>query len=303
VIGNIEGRSAHEVRRDGKINVSGSTAGVAPGPAGGTSEAHAVSVKDVYFAYGNSLILKDISFDVDRGQFVSIIGPSGCGKSTLLRTIQGLLPPNSGSITVEGVPVSGPSGNRAMVFQHFALLPWKSVLSNVALGIKYQRKVDASTRTELAQKFLRMVGLEGFEHLYPHQLSGGMQQRVGIARAFAVEAAVLLLDEPFGALDAQNAEIMREELTRLVRQERSTAIMVTHNLDEALGLTDRVLVMGANPGTVLEDVQVDQVRATVSDPTRWATSVEYSELRERLWETLRDEVMRAQAREKVGGGA
>lgn len=256
-----------------------------------------VDVADVYFAYGQNLVLEDISFKIKKGEFVAIIGPSGCGKSTLLRTIQGLLRPSHGEVTVDGVNVDGPSGNRAMVFQHFALLPWKTVLANVVLALKYKGIGKPRDRIERARKNISMVGLSHCENLYPYQLSGGMRQRVGVARAFAVEASVLLLDEPFGALDAQNAEIMREELSRLVRQEGSTAIMVTHNLDEALGLTDRVLVMGTNPGAVVEDVQVAEIRDASGDASTWTQTSAYHRLRDRLWSILRDEVLRAQTNE------
>lgn len=252
-----------------------------------------VSVENVHFAYAGDLILEDISFTIESGQFVAIIGPSGCGKSTLLKIIQGLLQPNFGTAAVDGVQVDGPHGDRAMIFQHFALLPWLTVLKNIALGLKYSG-TPSRERERTGREYLRLVGLAGSEHLYPQQLSGGMQQRVGIARAFATKSSVLLLDEPFGALDAQNAEIMREELTRLVRHEGSTAVMVTHNLDEALGLTDRVLIMGARPGVIIEDVSVSDYRAPLARPEEWPNSTTYRELRDRLWQSLRAEVLRTQ---------
>lgn len=260
-----------------------------------------VKIENAYFAYGSKLILEDISFDIDPGQFVAIIGPSGCGKSTLLKIVQGLLNPNFGSTEIDGKPVDGPYGDRAMIFQHFALLPWLTVQKNIALSLKYQGAVERD-RMETARRYLSLVGLEGSEELYPQQLSGGMQQRVGIARAFASEPSVLLLDEPFGALDAQNAEIMREELSRMVRHEGKTAIMVTHNLDEALGLTDRVLVMGARPGVIAEDVPIADYRRNLSDHD-WSSSVEYRELRERLWTVLRNEVLRTQKAEVQGAAS
>lgn len=260
----------------------------------GSDRDYFVVVDDVYFAYQANLVLRNISFRITRGEFVAIIGPSGCGKSTLLSIIQGLLLPSHGQVTVDGVPVDSPSGNRTMIFQHFALLPWKTVLGNVALGLKYQTKMKRREYELIARKCIELVGLSGSEHRYPHQLSGGMRQRVGIARAFAVEPAVLLLDEPFGALDAQNAEIMRDELCRLVKDAEMTAIMVTHNLDEALALSDRVIVMG--PGVVIEDVNVENVKSTVQRGIEWGGSAEYRELRRRLWSIIRDEVMRSEAR-------
>jgi ABC-type nitrate/sulfonate/bicarbonate transport system ATPase subunit len=252
-----------------------------------------VAVENLYFAYGGDLVLEDISFTIESGQFVAIIGPSGCGKSTLLKIIQGLLKPNFGTAAIDGVPVIGAHGDRAMIFQHFALLPWLTVLKNITLGLKYSGQ-PARVRERNGREYLRLVGLAGSENLYPQQLSGGMQQRVGIARAFATKASVLLLDEPFGALDAQNAEIMREELSRLVRHEGKTAVMVTHNLDEALGLTDRVLVMGARPGVIIEDVVVAQYRGSFDDQDAWPGSEAYRDLRNRLWHTLRAEVLRTQ---------
>lgn len=261
--------------------------------------AGSVKVENAYFAYGSKLILEDISFEIEPGQFVAIIGPSGCGKSTLLKIVQGLLSPNFGAAEIDGEVVAGPYGDRAMIFQHFALLPWLTVLKNIALSLKYQG-IPESDRVGTARRYLKLVGLEGSEELYPQQLSGGMQQRVGIARAFASEPSVLLLDEPFGALDAQNAEIMREELSRMVRHEGKTAIMVTHNLDEALGLTDRVLVMGARPGVIAEDVPVGDSRGSLSDHD-WSGSDVYRDLRERLWSVLRNEVLRTQKAEVQGG--
>lgn len=254
-----------------------------------------VSIRSIYFAYGESLILRDVNLDIKRGEFISIVGPSGCGKTTLLKIVQGLLEPSYGTVSVDSVPVTGPAGNRSMVFQHFGLMPWKTVLQNVVLGLKYRGKeFTKAERTRRAVEYIRMVGLEGCENLFPRQLSGGMQQRVGIARAFATQPAVLLLDEPFGAVDAQNAEIMRSELVRLVVHEHRTAIMITHNLDEALEASDRVLVMGARGGGFIEDVRIDIPRGPNGERTEWKSSTEYHALRERMWTILRDEVVALQ---------
>ncbi len=255
-----------------------------------------ISVEDLYFAYGGVLILRGINLEIPQGQFVALIGPSGCGKSTLLNLIQGFLRADHGRIRIGGATVDGPSGNRAMIFQHFALMPWKTVLHNIMLGLRYRHMGSRSERVRTARSYIKLIGLEGTENLYPHQLSGGMQQRVGIARALAIDPAVLLLDEPFGALDAQNAEIMRDEISRLVSQRGRTAVMVTHNLDEALQLSDRILLMGAKGGTFLEDVDLVTARDAVADRVSWAFSPQYRALRERLWARLRAEVLAAQTR-------
>lgn len=251
----------------------------------------AVDVRDVYFAYRHELTLSGVSFSVPEGQFVSIIGPSGCGKSTLLNLIQGLLPVSYGDIRVAGELVDGPSGNRAMIFQQFALLPWKTVRKNILLGLKYGGHQSRPDRERAAEKYMRLIGLTKYRDMYPHQLSGGMQQRVAIARALALEPAVLLLDEPFAALDAQNAEIMRGEVSRLVSDQARTAILVTHNLDEALQLSDRILVMGSSSGLILEDISLVPARSSLGAGVDWAFSTPYHELRDRLWGMLQTEVM------------
>ncbi len=267
-------------------DVDPSRAGPEPAPPA------ALKVDDVSFAYGDHLILRSIDLSIAEGEFVSIIGPSGCGKSTLLMMMAGLLKPGRGRLLVQGHEVTGPSSDRAVVFQHFALMPWKTVASNVEVGLKYRRKdLSRSDRRDLAEQYLEKVGLRGQADKYPYQLSGGMQQRVGLARAFVCDPAVLLMDEPFGALDAQNAELMREELRALVARERRTIVFVTHNLDEALYLSDRVILMGARPGRIEEDVRIDLSHPRgldVSDPEEGRV---YGEYRSRLWEHLRREVI------------
>lgn len=252
---------------------------------------HAVEAEHVSFAYGGNLVLRDVSFQVPPGQFVSIIGPSGCGKSTLLMLLAGMMKSGRGELRVQGKPVEGPGTERAMVFQNFALLPWKSLEDNVALGLRYRRRdLSSAERLEIAHRAIDLVGLQGFEQHYPHQLSGGMQQRVGLARAFAVDAPILLMDEPFGAIDAQNAELLREELRGLVAQESRTIIFITHNLDEALFLSDRILLMGANPGEVLEDVELDLPHPRGAETQDEEQQRRYAHYRSRLWEHLRAQV-------------
>ena len=179
--------------------------------------------------------LEDISLDVEAGEFITLVGPSGCGKSTLLLAIDGLIPVQNGKILINGKAVDGPGGNRAMVFQEFGLLPWRTVEENVKFGMEL-RKVPADFIPRKTGQYIQLVGLEGFEKHYPHQLSGGMRQRVGIARALAVNPEILLMDEPFGALDAQTREEMGAELLRIWETERKTILFVTHSIEEAIFL-------------------------------------------------------------------
>ena len=251
-----------------------------------------MQVEDVSFAYGDHLILRSIDLSIEEGEFVSIIGPSGCGKSTLLMMLAGLLTPGRGRIVANGSEVKGPAADRAVVFQHFALMPWKTVAANVEIGLRYRRgDLSRSERRELAVHYLEKVGLRGQEGKYPYQLSGGMQQRVGLARAFVCDPSILLMDEPFGALDAQNAEIMREELRSLVAKDRRTIVFVTHNLDEALYLSDRVILMGAKPGRIEEDVRIDLGHPRGLEVDDAEQRRRYGEFRSRLWDHLRREVL------------
>lgn len=205
------------------------------------------------------IALSDVNLHVDPHQFVAVVGPSGCGKTTLLRIIAGLTKPDTGEVRVSGSVVSGPGPDRAVVFQHAALLPWLDVISNIAFGLKL-RGVPAAERRERATALARLVGLSGFGHLIPKELSGGMQQRVGIARALAVDPEILLMDEPFSSLDEISRRRMQGELLRIWSTSRKTALFVTHSVDEAVILSDRVIIMGALPGRVLDDVTVDLPR-------------------------------------------
>ncbi len=205
------------------------------------------------------LAVDDVSFEIHGGEFVSIVGPSGCGKTTLLNIAGGLLTPTAGTFVVRGQKVRGPGKDRAMVFQDASLLPWRTVLGNVVYGVECQGR-DTKAMTPKAHDLIDLVGLKGFERYYPHELSGGMRQRVNLARALLTEPEVLLMDEPFAALDAQTREAMQAELLRVWSETRKTVLFITHQIDEAVFLSDRVLVMGSHPGRLLEDIRIDAAR-------------------------------------------
>jgi NitT/TauT family transport system ATP-binding protein len=230
--------------------------------------------------------LERVSFDVRAGEIVSILGSSGCGKTTLLRILMGLETPGSGRIVVDGQEVSGPGRDRAMVFQHAELLPWRTALDNTAFGLEAQH-VSIAERRSRAERYLELVGLDGFGGAFPKQLSGGMRQRVGIARALAIDPQVLLMDEPFGSLDAQTREVLQGELLRIHAATNKTIVFVTHDLDEAVLLSDRVVVMTPRPGRLREilDVHIPRPRA---DPVAIRGSEEFLRLRFVIWKTLRE---------------
>lgn len=193
--------------------------------------------------------LHEVSFGIDRGEFVCIVGPSGCGKSTLLKIMAGLDIPSSGEVRFEGGPVRGPHPKISMVFQAFGLFPWRTVLENVEYGLE-MRKIPKKERRVISRDYLEMVGLAGYEHMYPKQLSGGMKQRVGLARALAVEPDVVLMDEAFSAIDEVTAEILREEVTDIHKETGKTFVLVTHNLFEAIELADKIVVLSSRPAKV-----------------------------------------------------
>jgi NitT/TauT family transport system ATP-binding protein len=228
--------------------------------------------------------LHNISVCIRRNEFVSLLGPSGCGKTTLIRIVAGLLPSDRGEIMVNGQTVTEPGRDRCMVFQQFGLLPWRTVLSNVEFGLEIEGTAKEERRG-IAEKYLDLVGLRGFESYYPHQISGGMQQRVGIARALSKKPDILLMDEPFGAVDAQTREQLQEELLKIWAQTDTTVVFVTHSIDEAVYLSDRVVVMQARPGRIKEEVAIDLPRP------RWEGDVKadprFAQLRSHLRESLR----------------
>jgi NitT/TauT family transport system ATP-binding protein len=196
------------------------------------------------------LALSDVSLSVAEGEFVAIVGPSGCGKTTLLNIVAGLLSYDLGALAIDGKRITGPGVDRAVVFQHSSLLPWRTIAGNVRYGMELQKRFDAAAMRDRVAYFIQLVGLAGFERHYPSELSGGMQQRVNLARALASDPAVLLMDEPFAALDAQTREHMQAELLKIWSQARKTVVFITHQINEAVYLADRVAVMSGRPGTV-----------------------------------------------------
>jgi NitT/TauT family transport system ATP-binding protein len=210
-----------------------------------------------HFRKGDSAaeVLQGISIDVRDGEFVSVVGASGCGKTTFLRLIDGLITPSSGFVTIDGKMVTRPGDKVAFVFQQDGLLPWRNVLQNTVFGAEIQGKKKRASR-QLAHEFLKLTGLAGFDSSYPHELSGGMRQRVNLARALTAGADVLLMDEPFAALDAQTRIIMQDELMRICQETRKTVLLVTHQIDEAVYLSDRVLVFTARPGRLKEEIVI-----------------------------------------------
>ncbi len=228
--------------------------------------------------------LDRVSFSVDEGEIVALTGISGCGKTTLLRLVMGLERPSSGWIAVDGRPVHGPGYDRGMVFQHAELLPWRTALGNVEFGLEV-KGMPALERREKALQYLELVGLTRSMHLRPHQLSGGMQQRVGIARALAIDPEVLLMDEPFGELDAQTRETLQAELLHIHERTRKTMLFVTHDLDEAVLLADRVVVMSPHPGRVREEVEIGLPRPR-ADPVELRGSEEFVRKRYYIWTRL-----------------
>lgn len=228
--------------------------------------------------------LAGIDLDVDYGEFCVIIGPSGCGKSTLLRIVDGLLDATSGRVLLHDRPIEGPGPDRGFVFQHSNLLPWRTVQKNIEFGLECNQ-VPAAERSERAQYYLNLVGLKGFDAYYPSQLSGGMQQRVGLARAFAIEPEIMLLDEPFGALDAQTRVLLQAELERIWAVDQRTSVLVTHDIEEAVYLGDRVVVMSRAPGEISQVVDVPFPRPRTES---MRVDPEFAALKARLWDALKD---------------
>jgi NitT/TauT family transport system ATP-binding protein len=240
------------------------------------------------FLEGSVVAFRNVDLQIRSREVLCVVGPSGCGKTTLLRCIGGLLAPSSGQVLIDSKAVDRPREGVAIVFQHFGLLPWKSVTDNVAFGLR----IAGAPRHLIAERldhYIRLVGLTGFENHYPYQLSGGMQQRVGLARALAIDPEILLMDEPFASVDAQTREVLQEELLQLHERERKTMIFITHSIDEAIILGDRVAVMASRPGRIKEILTVGFPRPR--DPAAVRADSRYTELRNHIWEELRPSVV------------
>ena len=231
--------------------------------------------------------LSGFNLEIAKGEFVSIVGPSGCGKSTFLNILLGLIRPDSGEIQLNGTRITGPGQERAMVFQEFGLLPWRTVQANVELGLEL-KGVAAAERVERARELIKLVGLTRFESHYPHELSGGMKQRVGLARALATDPEVLLMDEPFAALDAQTRDLMQSELLQIWERTKKTVLFVTHSIEEAAYLSDRVIVMTARPGRTKEVLQIKLPRPRDYE---MRLTPEFNDVKADIWNKLKDELV------------
>lgn len=248
-----------------------------------------IEIRDLNITYGTTdptVACSGVDLTINTKEFLSIIGPSGCGKTSMLKVIDGLMAATSGEVLIDGVPVDGPGPDRAVVFQGFALLPWANVLDNVAFGLE-ARGVPRAEREQIARHHIAQVGLAGFEHRYPSQLSGGMQQRVGLARALAVDPNILLMDEPFGAVDAQTRQLLQEDLLEIWQRNEKTVVFITHSMEEAVYLSDRVVIMHPRPGRVAEILEVDLPRPRGPEIRE---DPEFARLTAYVWRSLRDSV-------------
>ncbi|HEX8626950.1 MAG TPA: ABC transporter ATP-binding protein [Catenuloplanes sp.] len=260
-----------------------------------TTKISFVDVGKVFQARGASVTaLRDISFDVAAGEFLVLVGPSGCGKSTLLDLLGGLSTPTSGRILIDGAPVRAPGLDRGVVFQQYALLPWRTAQGNVEFGLE-AKGLPRRQRAALARDFLRLVGLSGFDDRYPHELSGGMKQRVAIARSLAFDPDILLMDEPFAALDAQTRDSLQDELLSIWERTGKTIVFITHGIEEAVYLGQRVAVMTSRPGRIKKIVDIPITARSTTEDLR--SDPEFGRYRHEIWSLLRDEVSRAQDQE------
>jgi NitT/TauT family transport system ATP-binding protein len=257
-----------------------------------------IEIKDVSHCYarrdggGAHWALRDVSLTIETGTFVSFLGTSGCGKTTLLRIANGLILPTQGEVLIDGKLVQGPAADRAMVFQEFNLLPWRTARANVEMPLEILG-YDAAARKDIATRALAQVGLDKFPRFYPHQLSGGMKQRVGLARALGINPSYLFMDEPFGALDPQIREMMQIELMKLWDNDRKTVVFVTHSVDEAVFLSDRIIMFGGQPGRLIADLKIDLPRPRWRDDEALKRSPEFIEYRHGIWHMLKQELRSA----------
>jgi NitT/TauT family transport system ATP-binding protein len=245
---------------------------------------------------GRLLALENVNLSVDEGEFVTIVGPSGCGKTTFINIADGLLKPTGGKIVLDGNEVKGPGMDRAMVFQDACLLPWRTVLKNVLFGLECRGRGNTPADKDRALQFIKLVGLAGFEDHYPHELSGGMQQRCNLARALTVDPEVLIMDEPFAALDAQTREIMQLELLRIWREAKKTVLFITHQINEAIYLADRVITFCSRPGRVKDTLKIDLPRPR---PLAVKRSKQFLEYEDYLWNQIEEEVRKTMVADQL----
>ncbi|NLU07568.1 MAG: ABC transporter ATP-binding protein [Clostridiales bacterium] len=229
------------------------------------------------------LALDNFNLKVKKGEFITVVGPGGCGKSTFLDILAGLSKPTSGKVYIDGEPITGPALDRGIILQGYALFPWRTVEKNIEFGLEI-KKIPKEERKKISEKFIELVGLKGFENRYPHELSGGMKQRVAIARALAYDPEVLLMDEPFAAVDAQTRESLQEELLNIWEKTNKTIVFITHSIEEAVFLADRVVVMATSPGRIKEIINVKLPRPRINSQIR--TSQEFNLSRNKIWELL-----------------
>jgi len=263
-----------------------------------TAKLQAIDIRMEYYQprTGNRVLaIEALSTSIGGGEFVSILGPSGCGKSTFLKIVDGLITPTSGRLIVDGQQVDRPGQDRAMVFQDASLFPWYTVVRNVSYGLECHG-VPAKEARARARPFISLVGLSGFENHYPYELSGGMQQRVNLARALAVDPGMLLMDEPFAALDAQTRELMQAELLRIWNEQRKTVLFITHQIDEAVYLSDRVIVMSARPGRIIADITIEIPRPRELAVKR---SPKFHEYVDNIWELIEGQVKQTMAADRL----
>ena len=248
---------------------------------------NAVEVKNISKKYGQVEALRNMSLNFPKGQLTSLLGPSGCGKTTLLKIIAGLIAPDSGEVIINNSIITKPGPDRAFVFQDFALMPWASVIKNVAFGLEL-KGINKSEREDIAKKYISDVGLNGFENNFPHELSGGMKQRVGLARALSVNAEILLMDEPFSAVDEQTRRRLQEDLLELIKKEKKTFIFVTHSIEEAVYVSDQIAILLPRPSRVSEIIKPSGFKNKGVDKIRRDT--EYLDIVDQIWKSLKNYV-------------